>query len=293
MGYELWTSPVTGYRRHGTRLSDFNQALGDRLTARDICEPLQSCPADARSSEMAIILRRREFDVAGVRNQQRGAVVGWVSQKDLTQGQVSDHLHAIRDVDVIDADTPLRRLFAVFKGRPFVFVRVDAHLSGILTRADLNKPMVRVYLFGLISLLEIHMGFWVAKAYPDDSWTASLSENRLRVAETLRQERANAGQNLSLFQCLQFCDKQKLLIAHEQTRMTLQLGTKRSARVFLSDVEALRNSLAHSQYDLTAGGSWEELIELVERVEAAIAVSDELVEQHALAAATDNIGALR
>lgn len=292
MGYELWTSPVTGYRRHGTRLSDFNQALGDRLTARDICEPLQSCPADASSSEMAIILRRREFDVAGVRNQHRGTVVGWVKQEDLTQGQVSDHLRAIRDVDVIDANTPLRRLFAEFKGWPFVFVRVDAHLSGILTRADLNKPMVRVYLFGLISLLEIHMGFWVAKAYPDDSWTASLSENRLRVAETLRQERANAGQNLSLFQCLQFCDKQKLLIAHDETRVTLQLGTKRSAKVFLSNVEGLRNSLAHSQYDLTAGGSWEALIELVERMEAAIAVSDELVEQHALAAATDNIGAL-
>nr|WP_199038787.1 hypothetical protein [Dyella sp. ASV24] len=241
---------------------------------------------------MAAILLRREFDIAGVRNEPHGPVIGWVRQQDLTTGQVSDHVRIIADEDAIDATTPLRELFDLFKERAFVLIRVDGSLNAILTRADLNKPMVRVYLFGLISLLEIHMGFWVAKAYPGDAWMALLTESRLQAAEALRAEREAAGQGLDLLQCLQFCDKQKLLIAHDETRGALQLDSKSAAKSFLGSVEGLRNSLAHSQYDLTAGGSWIALIELVDCVQATIAVSDEMVEHHALATATDDIGAL-
>lgn len=292
MGHQLWTSPVTGYRRHGTRLSDFNEALGDRLTAKDICEPLQCCPSSAPSIDMADILLRREFDVAGVRDEYLGPVVGWVNQQDLVTGRVSDHMRAIDDGDIIDAFTPLRRLFEVFKERGFVFVSTGGNLSHILTRADLNKPMVRVYLFGLISLLEIHMGFWIENIYQIHAWKALLTPSRLLAAEAFREQRASAGQELDPLQCLQFCDKQKLLIANDETRKELQLGTKNAAKKFFDDAEKLRNSLAHSQYDLTAGGSWRSLIELVGRVLTIISISDELVERRARANAADNISAL-
>ena len=292
MGYQLWTSPITGYRRHGTRLSDFNEALGDRLIARDICEPLQSCPSNAPSLAMADILLRREFDVAGVRDVCMGPVVGWVAQEDLMVGQVSDHVRAIDDDDVTDALTPLRRLFELFKKRAFLFVRTDGDLSYILTRADLNKPIVRVYLFGLISLLEIHLGFWVANLYPKDTWMDRLTVERLQRAEIFQENRASAGQMLDLIQCLQFCDKQKILVGHAGIRDALQLGSKSAAKDLLSDVEELRNSLAHSQYDLIAGGSWESLIALVERVQSIIDISDRRVEKEAVAIAVDDIGAL-
>lgn len=42
--------------------------------------------------------------------------------------------------------------------------------KGIVTFADLNKPPVRVYLFGLVSLLEVHLRFWIRTAYSDGSW---------------------------------------------------------------------------------------------------------------------------
>jgi hypothetical protein len=58
MGYELWTSPITGYRRHGTRLQDLNASLGHKILASAIAEPLKSCPAWALASEIAPLLRR-------------------------------------------------------------------------------------------------------------------------------------------------------------------------------------------------------------------------------------------
>lgn len=44
MGYELWTSPITGYRRKGTRFSELRAVIGAGVQARSIFEPLQCCP---------------------------------------------------------------------------------------------------------------------------------------------------------------------------------------------------------------------------------------------------------
>ena len=66
MGYQLWTSPITGYRRRGTRLAELHAVLGSQITARVIFEPLQSCPANAPAWEMFRALGQRDFDVAGV-----------------------------------------------------------------------------------------------------------------------------------------------------------------------------------------------------------------------------------
>lgn len=56
--------------------------------------------------------------------------------------------------------------------------------------------------------------------------------------------------------------------------------------------EHLRNSLAHSQYDLTMGESWDVLIDVVQTIETTIMRSDDLVEAYAKDVATYDLGAL-
>jgi hypothetical protein len=56
MGFQLWTSPVTGYRRAGTRLRELRHLFEDGITARAILEPLQCCHAGADALTMAQIL---------------------------------------------------------------------------------------------------------------------------------------------------------------------------------------------------------------------------------------------
>jgi hypothetical protein len=91
---------------------------------------------------------------------------------------------------------------------------------------------------------------------------------------------------------LQFADKQDLVVKSDHLRENLQLGSKNKSRAFLGDVENLRNTLAHSQYDLIQGGTWSSLIDLVDRMMAIIAASDNCVERHAAAMAGNYIGAL-
>ena len=292
MGHELWTSPTTGYRRHGTKLENFNSVLGNRILVEDICEPLRSCPAQAEAVPMAETLRNLDFEIAGVREAEGSPILGLVRGVSLTHGKVENHVETIAADATVKANLPVSSLLSVMREHSHVFVEVDGAIACILTRADLNKPMVRVYLFGLISLLEIHMGFWIAHAYPENTWEGNLKESRILSARNVQHERKKSGQDLDLKQCLQFCDKRELIVQSNDLRGQLKLGSKNSSSRFLAAVEDLRNTLAQSQYDLTAKGSWEAVITLTADIQMTVSVSDGLVEDHSLKCSLNYEGAL-
>jgi len=292
MGYQLWTSPVTGYRRRGTRLADFREGFGNTIKAQAIFEPLQSCPFDAYALEMYDHLETREFDIAGVKRSANEPVIGYVRREKLTSGLVGDHVEVITHHDYVNESISIDPLLTLLRDRTFVFVGVENQIVGILTLADLNKPLVRVYFFGLISLLEIHMSFWISRQYPDEAWVELLPTERVELAQKTQYERKRRGQHLGLADCLQFSDKRDLVVKDDHLRQILELESKTKSRACLSDVESLRNTLAHSQYDLVQGGTWSSLIDLVHRVMKIIASSDHSVERHAAAMAGNCIGAL-
>jgi hypothetical protein len=281
MGYQLWTSPITGYRRRGTRLVELHAVLGSQITARAIFEPLQSCPADAPAREMSRALEQRDFDVAGVRIERDGPVIGFVERKRLKNKTIRDHLAPLTEDDWVKESLSLASLIQRLKQREFVFVRLEANAAGIITQADLNKPPVRVYLFGLISLLEMHLSYWVKAEFPENAWPKAIKPKRLKKAEEHQGECRRRKHDLELVDCLQFCDKRDLLVGKESVRSDLCLGSKGEATTRLHQAEDLRNRLAHSHYDLIGGTSWGDLFCLVEWMEAVIQASDGCVEQRA------------
>lgn len=285
MGYELWTSPVTGYRRRGTRLSEFRDLLDGAITARAIFEPLQSCPANADATSMRGILQHRDFDVAGVMEREYGPVTGWVAQRDLVSGSVADHRRQIPADQLISDAASLTEVLSAFVDHPFLFVRVGDGVQGIVARTDLNKPPVRVYLFGLISLLEMHLNFWVRRTYPSDQWQPCLGKGRLAAAREEKDRQSATGVHAEIVDCLQFCDRRDLVLADSALRDRLGLQGKQAAKRRLSAAEKLRNRLAHSQQNVSRGGAWDELIDLVRWIEELVATSDQLVERDAAASA--------
>ena len=283
MGYQLWTSPITGYRRKGTRLSDLRSVLGAGIVLRTIFEPLQCCPSDAPAKEIKRILDERGFDVAGVQAVRNGPVIGFVLREALRSGIVQEHASPMTAGHVISDATPLSDLLAVLREKEHIFVRVGSAVRGIVTRADLNKPPVRVYLFGLVSLLEMHLQFWVRRAYPEDSWKERLKKNRLDAAEKLQVERRARNEEITVLDCLQFCDKRELLLAKSDLRAKVGLDNRKKAENLLKEAEDLRNRLAHSQQDLVQGTSWTAQIGVVEKIEELVHRSDDTVEQEAKA----------
>jgi len=246
-----------------------------------VLEPLQCCPLNANSIDIKAILDRRGFDVAGVQSAQNGEVLGYVEANALGGGRVSDHLKHLNSDMIISDSTPLGEVFRYLRSKQWAFVTVGVGIRGIITRADLNKPPVRVYLFALISLLEMHLRYWIRRGYPNDAWKSHLDERRLRRAQDLEKERCESNDQISLLACLQFADLRDLVISREDLRANLNLASKTQAGRLLRRAEVLRNSLAHSQSDLIEGSNWEDMIALLSMVELSVAHSDRSIEEAA------------
>ncbi len=281
MGHQLWTSPITGYRRRGTSLAELRGLFEKGITVHSILEPLLSCPFEADALEMVKILSARGFDVAGVQRRQEGGVIGYVFREELCSGIVFDHVRPI-DAEILISDgTPLAGLFSVLKARERVFVLIGTDVRGIITRADLNKPPVRVYLFGLISLLEMHLTSWVRIEYKGDGWKGKLTPEQLRAAQSIQNIRRSRNQDTDLLDCLHFRAKKELVLAHDKLRFRLKLEEEPVTTSMFERAQNLRNNLAHSHQDLVEGTSWEEQADLVAWTESLVHRSDGLVEKEA------------
>src|ERR1035437_290891 len=139
MGYQLWTSPATGYRRRGTRVDEFLNMLDGCFVIRTILEPLQSCMADGQARDAKFILKERGFDVAGVQESENGPVLGFVFREELGHGGVRDHLKPLNASDLISDGSSFADLFSFLRIKERSFILVGSSVGGIVTRADLNK----------------------------------------------------------------------------------------------------------------------------------------------------------
>ncbi|WP_141057232.1 hypothetical protein [Stenotrophomonas rhizophila] len=273
-------------------MKDFNEVLGSRILASDICEPLKSCSAVAPADQIRAELERLDFTIAGVRELEASPVIGYVESAALVYGEVRDHLHGLTEVAVIPKATDVVALLTTLQDKPFLYVEGESGIEAILTWVDINKPMVRIYIFGLISLLEMHLSFWVANVYGDDEWIGFLTKERVEAAMHVQGARRGIGQELTLIQCLQLCDKRKLVLRSDALVELFGLGSKRAGKRFFKSVEALRDALAHSQYDLVVRNEWAELLSLIGQVQKTVELSDDRVESDALDSSTRFAGLL-
>jgi hypothetical protein len=162
--------------------------------------------------------------------------------------------------------------------RERLFVLIANNIQGIVTRADLQKPPVRVLLFGFLSLFEMHLSHWIQRCYPNDTWRTRLNPSRLEGAHQLWEERKARNEEISEFECLQFCDKRELVLANREIRERLGLGSKTAAGKLLRRAERQRDKIAHSQMDLETGDSWSDIIQMIRSIEKAIHESDTAIE---------------
>ena len=258
MGYELLTASPAGTRRRGTRSDELRALFESMLTVSAVFEPLQCCYLDDSAPEVARELTRLDYDVVGVVHRQSSRVVGWLDRNQVVDGHCEDWVRKIEPDQVLSDSTPLTAALHVLAIQPWAFVVAGHGVAGIITRSDLQKPPVRAVIFGLLSLMEIHMDFWIQHHRPDETWLGFLSDDRASKAKTLLAQRESRNEVISLLDCLQLCDKAKIISMLPEAVATLGLGSKNAANSTLGKAERLRNRVAHSQ-DLVSGDTWEKV----------------------------------
>jgi hypothetical protein len=211
----------------------------------DLAEPLASLDDNQPATMAAELLRSRNLQVLGVRH--AGSMTGWVQAEDMVDGSLGEHARPFREELVLDETASLDAVLCALTMTGHVFVRWLGDVAGVITRRDLQKPPLRMWLFGAITILDLNMTNAIESLHPADSWRDRISQGRLDKALALRAERQRCGADCRLVDCLQIKDKADILVRDSTNLSALGFSSRREAERFSRDIEALRNHLAHAQ----------------------------------------------
>jgi hypothetical protein len=239
------------------------QVFIENFSAADIAEPLASFDASTAATDVRAVMTRRAYKVVGIR--QDGTICGYVRQEELVRGACGDVLQPFEEGDVVADSLGFPELVMRLNERPRLFVNVLGQVGVIVTKTDLQKPPVRMWLFGMITIIEMGLTRLIEAAYPDGLWRQGLSEGRLQKAETLLEERKRRNQELDLLDCLQFSDRGQIVLRNEELRIKAGFVSRNRGEQTVKELEALRNNLAHSQDIITC--DWDIIVKLTEYME--------------------------
>jgi hypothetical protein len=233
----LWGKDTVGPRL--TRL------FMDTFCARDIAEPLRSFDVGDSSDSVRAQMEDAALPVACLR--EHGRVCGYVRCTDLQGDCCGEHRRLFRPGQVVRSHSSLSEVIHVLTLQGYAFVSWLGEVAGYISRSGINKPVARMWLFGMVTLAEMEFMRMIEEYFPDEAWRAHMPEKRLAKAIQFQEERARRNQPCSLLECLQFADKMQVLLGHPQAMARLHVDSKRAGRRLAEELESLRNNLAHAQ----------------------------------------------
>ena len=241
----------------------FRRMFAGLFSARDIAESIVSFDSGSPCDRVKHAMDLHRQDVASVRI--NGTVQGYIRRVDLSEGDCTDQIRHFTVDQVVSGDSALADVIHVLTRHDYCFVTGLGEIVGIVRRDDINKPMVRMWLFGLITMVEMMLVRLIEEYYPQESWQGEVSEKRLAMAKAFQAERQRRNQHCSLIECLQFSDKGRILLDRQQAMVRLGFDSKSVAKRSIKDIESLRNNLSHAQ-DIVAH-DWAQIARLSQRME--------------------------
>ncbi|MEN8176587.1 MAG: HD domain-containing protein [Pseudomonadota bacterium] len=235
----------------------------EAFTAKDIAEPLISFDSEANPARVREVLESRQFTVAGVRRD--GVVEGFIRLDDLRGGGDDLRRRAFGSDQVLSADASLSDVIHVLTRYEYCFVTLLGSPDAVITRAEIQKPVARMWLFGMITMIEINLAERIRVTWPDGSWHRLLSAARLRKTEELFEERRRRNQHTDLVDCLQLSDKAQVLMRSDEQLLEFGFASRSAARRAIKELESLRNNLAHAQDIVTH--DWPQIARMTRRIE--------------------------
>jgi hypothetical protein len=251
------------------------------VRALDIAEPLPSFDAASDAAEALACLRAHVCEAAGVRT--HGFVTHLIERAALEEavaaapeqaaeggmGPCAAWARPLLPDDLLPDTALLDDVVTRLHERSFVLVQVMGAPCGIVSRRDLEDPPVRMWLFGLLTLVELGLAHRIDERYGDEEWRLLLSPARVEKALELQAERRRRGFETPLLQCLPFSDKGQIVARDPSLRLVMGFGSRKRAEATFKALERMRNNLAHMQPVVES--DWEILVGIARDVEGLLA----------------------
>jgi hypothetical protein len=167
---------------------------------------------------------------------------------------------SFEDLQMAKLETPLADIIHSLNYHSHCFVELEGEVIGVISRSDLDKPAARMWLFGLIMLIEISTTNIIRDTWKSNEWRLLITGARLAKAEELQQERKRRKLPGSLLDCLQFSDKLQILSRKKDFIKESAFSSVSAAKHSFKGLESLRNNLAHGQ-DI-ANADWPSIVRL-------------------------------
>lgn len=247
----------------------FRRLFEEGFTAADVAEPLRFFDRSESVEAVAAVLAAHDRPVAGLLEE--GEPVGYVEAADLAgAGSLEACRRPFASRPILAETTPLRRVIPAVHQASWCFVEVLDRPRATVGRTDLEKAPVRMWLFGMITLIESAATDAVIHYFPGDAWEEKLAAGRLAKARALREERSRRGREVALLDCLQLADKVAILLRDAAVRAQLQVTSRRETEANFKRLQSLRNNLAHGQP--IVDDDWLTIVSLTESLEAVLAL---------------------
>lgn len=222
------------------------RVLLSAFTVKDLADLLIPVDVTRDMSFARELFADNDCQVIGVTR--KGKFVGWLhiddSDKDTTCGQ------AMRDFStqpIIPDTASMKEVILALAESDPVIVTVMGEKAAAITIRDLQEAPMRMWLFGLITLIEMLITRMIERQLPNERWIPFLTPGRLDYARRLQEERLRRHNIVELHECLQFADKGEILLKYEPSRRLLGFESNRQGQEFFKKIEILRNCLAHAQ----------------------------------------------
>jgi len=232
------------------------------FSVMDIAEPLPSIEGVSPAADALELVEKTRLPILGILEEDR--IAAFLRLEDISNGLCRDRARPLDELPVLEHEASLPETFEALAGSPYCLVRVDGDVRSIVGRLDIQKAPVRMWLFGMVTIVEMFMTRIILEAYPDNGWTGMLTKNRLKRAERFMKERTRTGGGVRLIDCLQLSDKATIIMKDEDLFAEFRFESKREARKAVREFESLRNNLAHS-HDLSL--NWEAILDISRNID--------------------------
>jgi len=236
----------------------------EQIFAIDIASPLPSFDGERDAVTVGRIMDATNAWVAGIRT--GGLTSGWVRREDLTSGRCQTRMRLFRPGQVMPDDGGLHRALEILGDEEVCFLGTLGQIHAFVTPEDIQKPAARMWLFGMITILEMFFSRAIEARYPDEAWVGRVTPARLQKARQLLEERQRRGERqVRLLDCLQLAEKALVLVKDDEFLAETQFDSRRAAKMAIKRLDLLRNRLAHSQELVLE--DWPMVIQLVRGTE--------------------------
>ena len=238
-------APVTESSEYSDFDSHFKRHYNELFTAKDIAEPLLSFDAES-PADRANELFEKHHQVLSIRTD--GEVSGFITRENVTtEGLCGTHSQPFAPDQILSGGAGFAEVVYVLTRHDYCFISLLGQIQGVISRDDINKPYVRMWLFGIITLTEMRITELVVTHFGHSEWQNLIPAARLKIAQELQLERQRLNQHSELIDCLQLADKGLLLINDPELLSGLGFSSRNAAKKVIKQFQSLRNNLAHAQ----------------------------------------------